>query len=333
MTRKTFTNHITSTELTEKINPENIKLMNRFLKDKAIRTSSKTIDVYKSSLIIFFTWNILYNENKFFIDIKKLEFSDFFSFVVEEMKVGSARQNVLRSVLSSLSIFIEKFFDSEYPNFRNVILKVVESTPKEARREKTILTDEQIEDLLSHLFEINKQQACWLALAITSGARFSELLRFDVDVIDEKRTAFGDLFLETTRQIKTKGRGKSGKLLYKYILRDKFIPYYTAWLEEREIILNKFNLSHNSLFIDRNGNPASESLVRGWITEFEEYLKMPVYPHCLRHYLVTLLSRKNIPTSLIQAIFGWSSLEMVNLYDDTSAASKNYPELQNLIGL
>lgn len=133
MPRETFRDKITSPELTKQINPENIKLMEKFLKDKAIRTSQKTIVVYESNLTMFLTWNLLYNENKFFIDIKKLEFSDFFSFASTELKLGSARLNNLRSTLSSLSSFIEKFFDEDYPDFRNVILRIVESSPKERK--------------------------------------------------------------------------------------------------------------------------------------------------------------------------------------------------------
>lgn len=333
MTRKTFFNKITSEENTKKINPENIKLMNRFLKEKSTRTSDKTIDVYRSNLMIFFTWNALYNNNAFFIDIKKLEFADFFSFVVDEMKLGSSRQNNLRSVLSSLSNFIEKFFDTDYPMFRNVILKVVESAPKDMRREKTILTDEQVESLLKYLSDTNKQKACWLALAITSGARFSELLRFDVDIIDENRTAFGDLFLETTKQIKTKGRGKGGKLLYKYILRDKFLPYYKEWIAEREKIMEKNKQSHVSLFVKDDGTPITESMVRYWIRGFEEFLSVPFYAHAIRHYLVTLLSKKNIPHPLIKEIFGWESVEMVDIYSDISAKDKTWTELENLKGI
>jgi len=330
MPRKTFRKKITSKELTKKINPENINLMERFLKEKAIRTSDTTIVVYKSNMIIFFTWNLLHNNNKFFIDIKKLEFSDFFSFSVDEMKVGSSKLNNMRSVLSSFSTFLEKFYDEDYPDFRNVILRVIESSPKELRRKKAILTDEQVVKLLSHLEKKNSQHACWLALAITSGARFSELLNFEVDLIDENKTAFGDIFLETTRQIKTKGRGKSGKLLYKYILREKFLPYYQIWIKKRTKILKKKGLEHNRLFIKLDGNPATEATIRGWIVYFENYLKVPFYTHALRHYLTTLLSKQNIPHMLIKEIMGWSSLELVSVYDDSSAKDRSYPELENL---
>ena len=330
MSRKTFRNKITSEELTKQINPENINLMKRFLKDKGRTSSEKTIVVYESNMLIFLTWNLLHNNNKFFIDIKKLEFSDFFSFVTEELKVGSSKINNMRSVLSSFSNFIEKFYDEEYPNFRNVILKVVESSPKEIRREKTILSDEQIENLLQYLRETDKQKACWIALAITSGARFTELLNFEVDLIDENRTAFGDLFLETTRQIKTKGRGKAGKLLYKYILKDKFMPYFNEWMYERSRIMAQKGTEHNFLFIKNDGTPATPTTIRGWVEEFEDYLKVPFYTHALRHYLTTLLSKKNIPHVLIKEIFGWSSLEMVLIYDDSTIGSRNYPELESL---
>lgn len=328
--RKTYRNKITSDELTAQINSENIDLMKRFLKEKSTRTSSKTVTVYESNLIMFFTWNLLNNNNKKFTEIKKLEFADFFSFASEELKIGSARMNNIRSTLSSLSNFIEKFMDEEFPNFRNVILRIVDSSPKEERREKTILTDEQIEDLLQYLSKTDKQKACWLALAITSGARFAELLLFETTTIDENRMAFGDIFLETTHQIKTKGRGKSGKLLYKYILREKFLPFYKEWLVEREKILKEKNKEHNYLFIKNNGDPASQSTVRRWLGGFEKHLGVPFYAHACRHYLTTLLSKKNIPHVLIKEIFGWSSLEMVLVYDDTTARDREYPELENL---
>ena len=333
MPRKTFSKRITSEKLISKILPSNLDLMEQFLKDKSIRTSEKTITVYRSNLNIFFVWNTEHNKNKRFTDIRKIEFSNFFSFASDELKLGSSRLNNLRSTLSSFSDFIEKFYDDVYPEFRNVILKVIESSPKEERREKTILKDEQVEELLEHLKNTDAQQACWLALAISSGARFSELLAFEIDLIDESKTAFGDLFLETTRQIKTKGRGKSGKLLYKYVLRDKFLPFFRVWLQERAIIQAKTGNVNNRLFIRPDGNPATTSLIQGWIRGFENYLGVPVYAHSFRHYFVTLLSRKNIPHHLIKAIVGWEDISMVEIYNDQTIGEMDFPELENLKNL
>jgi len=307
--------------------------MEQFLRDKSIRTSDKTIGVYRSNLIMFFTWNLQNNSNKRFTDIRKIEFSNFFSYASTELKLGSARLNNLRSTLSSLSTFISKFYDDEYPNFRNVILTVVESSPKEVRREKTILKDEQVESLLEYLAKTDAQEACWVALAICSGARLAELLSFEVDMIDENRTAFGDLFLETTRQIKTKGRGKAGKPLYKYILKDKFLPFFEVWKQEREKLLIAKGKANNSLFLRSDGNPAGTTTVKTWSAHFEKFLGVPVYSHSFRHYFVTLLSKKNIPHHLIKAIVGWEDAAMVDVYNDQTMSEMNFAELENLRGI
>ena len=52
--RETYRKVITSAELIEQINPENIKLMDRFLKNFATKRSPKYVVVYKSNLQIFF---------------------------------------------------------------------------------------------------------------------------------------------------------------------------------------------------------------------------------------------------------------------------------------
>lgn len=330
MSRKTFKKKITSEEHDKSIYPENFKISKRFLREKGTRVSPLTVINYGSDLRIFYTWNLLENGNKFFVDIKKIEFADFFSYCVEELQWGSARANRMRSTLSSFSQFIEKFMDESYPDFRNVILKVIESAPKSERREKTILSDEQVERLLEHLSEKNPQQACWLALAISSGARFAELLRFEVDMIDDAQVVFDGVFIETSRSIQTKGRGRTGKMMKKYIIKDMFMPHYERWIIERAKILEEKGLSHNHLFIRKNGEKIADGTVRSWTRGMGKFLGENLYPHSLRHYITTYLSKKGIPQPLIKELMGWASIEMVSLYDDTSARDKNWKELKNL---
>jgi len=330
MARKTYKNKFVTEELIEQINPINKKLVEKFLREKSTRCSGKTILAYQSDSNIFMVWNLLHNDNKLFTDIRKLELAEFFSFVADEMRVGSSRANRLRSFLSSLSIFIEKFYDTEYPNFHSIILKTIESAPKELRREKTILSNEQVNDLLEYFSKENKVIACWLALAVFSGSRFSELLRFTVDLIDESNTAFEDLFLETTHPVQTKGRGRSGKMLYKYILKDKFMPFYKEWLVEREGIMKKNNQEHNSIFIKTDGTPATDVTARYWVSLIEKRLGMSFYPHACRHFVVTEFARKKIPSQLIQSLIGWSSESMVSLYTDLTTKDTQWPELKAL---
>ncbi|TVY09974.1 tyrosine-type recombinase/integrase [Paenibacillus cremeus] len=332
MPRKTFKKQITSPELTEQINQKNKKLIDRFLKEKNTRCSDTTIEAYTSDLNIFFTWNLLNNENKFFIEIKKIEFADFFSYCVEELKWGSARFGRMKSCLSSLSEFIIRYYDEDHPNFRNVILKAIESMPRNPVREKTILSEEQVNSLLNHLKnEISRpQEACLLALAIASGARVSEWLRFTTDIIDENNTAFEDMFLETTKKIKTKGRTKTGKMIEKYIIKDIFLPYYKDWLVERERIMNDKGKDHNSIFIKRDGEPATVETVRGWIEKWELFLGVPFYPHCLRHFITTYMSRLGMSSDFIVEVMGWNSTDMVKVYNDLTAKEKKWKDLEKL---
>jgi site-specific recombinase XerD len=330
MSRKTYKNIITSEELTAQINPENLKLMKQFLKEKNTRSSDGTIKNYESDLTIFFTWNLLNNDNKLFTDMRKLELSEFFSFAVEELRWGSSRFSRCKATLSSLSNFIEKFLDDQFPTFRNNVLKAVESMPKNIVREKTVLTEEQVNNLLKYFQETDPQIACWFALAIASGSRFSELSRFSVDIIDLEHLAFQDIFIETLRPIKTKGRTKTGKLLYKYIIKDIFVPYYQKWLEIRRKIMLEHNQSHNYIFINSSGEPAQESTVRGWVKKIEDYLGIPFYAHCLRHYFTTYLAKINLPYELIKDIVGWQDIGMVQTYSDLSSKDKKWEELGNL---
>jgi site-specific recombinase XerD len=331
MPRKTFRKIITSDAEIEKINPKNKHLIEKFLKEKNTRLSNTSITNYRSHLNIFFVWNVNYNENKFFCDIRKSEFLDYFSFVVTELKWNSAHFNGARSCLSTLSVFIEKFMDDEFPNFRNVILKTIEGMPKNDAREKTVLSEEQVNSLFAFLEkEKEVQDACLLALAISSGSRISELLCFTTDIINENNLAFNDLFLETTKKIKTKGRTKQGKLLNKYIIKDIFLPHYKKWLVKRTEIMEKNNQSHNFIFIKNNGTPAEETNVRSWIKKWEEFLQVPFYMHSLRHYLVTYLTRLGLSTEFIVEIMGWSGSAMFPIYNDLGAKDREWQELSKL---
>lgn len=331
MTRETFRKILVTPELLEKVNPENIKLRDQFLKEKNARSSDKTIISYLSDLNIFFVYTLLYNDNKFFVDYRKIELSSFFNYCLDQLKWSSSRYNRMKSCLSSFSNFILKYLDDIYPNFKPIVLNSIDNMPKNLVREKTILTDEQIDKLFKDLKDANEIQViCWLALAIASGSRFAELLRFEVDNIDGDHLAFNDIFIETLRPIKSKGRTKTGKMSLKYIIKDLFWDKYNDWLLEREKILVKNNKSHNFIFIKKNGDPADESTARGWINKIQHYISVPFYAHALRHRACSYLSRKKIPYALIKELFSWESIDMISIYDDNSAKDKDWPELENL---
>ena len=331
--RKTFRKVITSPELTAQINKDNIKLMERFLKNFATKRSPKSVTVYRSNLIIFLTWNLLYNENKLFTDIRKIEYADFFDFCVSELRWNANRYHQCHSSLSSFSAWIENYFDEDYPQFRNLLPKI-EKPSKEAIREKTILKEEDINKIFSILEEENRtQEQCLLALAISCGARVSELAQFTLSLIDEENTVFDGLFLETTEKIRTKGSGVQGKMLKKYILKDMFLPYYHKWLAERDEIIKKTNQDHDFIFITKDGSPANADRLRDWISTWGDIVEQPIYPHSLRHYQISLLKRLEIDDDLIVYLTGWAEgtgHTMISSYNDNELTDTQFACLGNL---
>jgi site-specific recombinase XerD len=321
--RKTFRKVITSEELISQINPENIKLMERFLKNFATKRSPKSVTVYRSNLNIFFCWCVENVENISFTKIKKIHFMDFFDYGISELKWSPNRYNTMHSTLSSFSAWIENFFDEEYPNFRNLLPKI-EKPVKEAVREKTVLQKEDVDKIFFCLEKQNKvQEQCLLALAISCGARISELARFTTSLIDENNTVFDGLFLETTEKIVTKGRGTGGKLLKKYILKDMFLPYYKKWLIEREKLLIETNQEHDFLFITKDGKPASADRLRDWMSNWSDIVGQPCYAHNFRHFNISLYKKIDLSDDLIVYLTGWAEgtgHTMISIYNDNSIA-------------
>ena len=121
----------------------------------------------------------------------------------------------------------------------------------------------------------------------------------------------------------TKGRGQRGKLLDVYTLAKPFKPYLDLWLEER----NKLGISSEWLFpkykdgkwIDEHIDP---SLLDSYAKTFSNILNKPLYFHSLRHAFTTYLLEQNLPENVVQMIQGWSSSDMVRVYDDRSGDSQ-----------
>lgn len=318
MGRKTVYNNITSDELVNKILPDNKQLGNDFIEYlQSIDRSPSTIDQYKSDLKIFWVWNLQNNNNKPFIKITKREFARFQNHCLNEWGWSPNRIRRVKSVISSMSNYIENILDEEeeFEGYR-AIIKKIESPVKEEVREKTVFEPEELKRLLDHLVEQKKyMQACILALAMYSGRRKSELPRFKVSYFDEKNVCFGSLY-KTPEKVKTKGRGSRGKMLDLYVLKKDFDPYLKLWLEQRD----NENIHSEWLFPAPN-NPDAHirpEMLDNWVDSYSKFLGKPFYWHSLRHYFTTQCFKANLPSSVIQEIVGWESSDMCNLYNDTS---------------
>lgn len=312
MGRKTVYNNLTSEEQITRISDENKYLKKEFLDYlRSISRSEETISQYSHDLNIFFVWNLENNDNKDFVNIKKRDFIKFQNAALNDWGWSSSRIRRVKSCISSMSNFIENIMDEEegYENYRSCINKI-ENPVNEKVREKTVFTAEELQGLLDKLCEDEQyEKACVLALAMCSGRRKAELLRFKVSYFDDENVVFGSLY-KTPEKVKTKGRGKNGKLLELYTLKKPFDPYLKLWLKQRE----EMGVDDEYLF----PNIQIETL-NSWALTFSKILQRDFYWHSLRHYFVTYLSQCNIPSMVIKEIVGWEGIEMISVYDDRSS--------------
>ena len=153
MGRSTVYNQITSAEKIDQINAENKALINDFLDYlESVGRAETTIKNYRADLLIFFCWCVDALDNKIFVKITKREIARFQNHAMKEWGWSSNRLRTVKAAISSLGNYIESILDEEYEGFRSIVRKV-ESPPNQPVREKTVLTENDIEKLLKYLVE------------------------------------------------------------------------------------------------------------------------------------------------------------------------------------
>lgn len=207
--------------------------------------------------------------------------------------------------------------DDELPDYRPIVRKV-ESPVKQPVREKTIITDQEVDMILDTLV-CRKQykQACAFALAAFGGARKAELLRYKISYFDDCNIMSDASLYRTPEKIQTKGRGSNGKALTKYTLLD-FKKYLDLWLNERK---EKNTPDSEYIFVNvKTGELSTIATMDSFANTISSILGRPFYFHALRHQLCSRLFRLNLPADIIQEYFGWSSADMLNIYNDNEAS-------------
>lgn len=314
MGRKTKQNKVVTEDLIAQVNVQNLRLLDDYVTYmKSVKRSEETIAGYVNDLRIFFCWLVKNAGNKYFVDISKRDIVGFQGFMVNTLENSPARIRRMKSSLSALSNYIANLLDDEYPNFKNIVNKV-ENPLNEPVREKTVLSDEQIRDLMDKLLSDGEcQKACVLALAAYSGARKAELVRFRDDFFVPENVVLGSLY--KTPKIKTKGRS-GGKYVPKYVFKNKFDPYLECWRKQRA----ELGINSEWLFVSKSPDGSWKQLdastLSSWAETFSRILGVDFYFHAARHLWTSDLIRHNVPTNVIKELQSWQSTSMCDLYSD-----------------
>lgn len=290
MGRKTVQHKYFTKEKWEKVNSDNVNIVEEFMNYlSAIGKSKQTQVKYFNNLQIFFVWVLDNLKNKFIVDINKKDIMKWQNSLMV-LGLSSSRIRVLRSSVSSLCNYIENMCDEEYPNFRNIVNKV--PAPKlEYIREKTYLDIEEFEIIKQEL--INRedwQKLVYFCLSYDSASRRNEVYGVlkDIDFINNKTCIV---------------RGKGGKTFPLYF-SDETKEYIKKWLEIR----GEDNC--NKLFIIKNGQKVKEakySTLYTWCETFSKILKektgkdVVIYPHSFKaNRLSHLYYDSKLPINVIQ---------------------------------
>lgn len=313
MGRITIQNEHFNEEIWKNVNKENKSLLEEFkIYLHSIDRADTTIHQYDKDLKGFFCWYCKNCGNKEFFDIKKRDIIKYQNYLLNDLKLSSNRIRRMKSTLSSLSNYIVNILDDDYPEFKNIILKI-EAPQKNLVREKTIITDEQLNTLLTTLIEQEKYiTACYFAVLASSGMRKSEVFRLKLSDFSKENKISNAIYKSSP--IKTKGRGKSGKVVPKFFVISMLEPYLSLWLDERK----KLGIDNEYLFANTKGKLSSQ--IGNYYCEIaSKILGVNIYSHSLRHYLTSYMCKHNIPNNIIKEYFQWNSLEMINIYDDNKA--------------
>lgn len=324
MARTTVYNKITSPEKLSQINEKNKQLGEEWLAYLGSLDRTKgTINGYRNDLNIFWCWNLEFNNNKDFLILKKRDVARFQNHALNVWNWSPKRIRRVKACLSSLSNYIEDMSDEdeEFENFKPVVKKI-ENPQNVSVRKKTVLSEQQIQILLNTLVEEKEyEKACSVAIGAYSGMRKSEIIQMKESYFSEKYMIL-DGALYKTPEIRTKGFGRVGKLLHKYILA-KAKPYIDLWIDRR----HELGVNIDYLFVTKSIEGESVIWKRrmsfdDWTKQFSEIINDDFYYHSMRHFTCTELFRNNLPSNVIQEFFGWKSSEMLNIYNDITGESE-----------
>lgn len=298
----------------EQVNEFNKELTELFLDQTHL--SDQSLKQYESGARQFFRWVHDSCGNKPLHELKSRDALRYQKYLVDNGQSANAAK-FKRSVVSSLCNLIEVYYDEDYPKFRNIFSRAIPAPVGEPVHEKEPVSKEELDYLIETLTEQGElQMVAYIVFSYRSGARRAEVCQMKKSLVDISKVKDKDgneKNYYVTENIRTKGRGKDGKirrLQFDDIAREAVLN----WLEQRgedeeeALFVRKFK--------DGRVEPLQESTFNDWCAnKFSEILGKRIYPHIWRvtrasHMVVN--EGKDIKS--VQALLGHESSETSEIY-------------------
>ncbi|QPK89723.1 tyrosine-type recombinase/integrase [Bacillus velezensis] len=312
-------------EVTDEVWESQINETNRILVDEFLQQehlSSQTLKQYKSALRIFAKWvnDFCIPKGKVLIpNLKPRDALKYQNWLISK-GLSSSAIKFKRSAVSSLCGYIEIFYSEEYPNFRNIYTKAIPNVAKTAKKEKEILTPEEIEKLSDVLYERGEwQKLAYLWFTYITGCRreesrqlLKEIITYEKSV-DKKTKEVKPYYL--THSIRAKGKGKEGKQR-KFKVDERAMQAIKKWIEYRETLVESDDCPYVFVSKRKDGyKQLSANTLNLWCQEFSEILGgRPVHPHLFRSSRATNAKDAGADIKSIQKLLGHNSSETTEIY-------------------
>lgn len=259
--------------------------------------SKLTIDNYMDDLKLF---HLAFPNIEYTDDYSGYEITDFMALQAQE---GRSTATIIRRLSSVKNYFLflkrEGLFKRKLP--------LIE-TPKKGTRYPTVLSKEEVEELLEAP-NINKadelRDKAMLEIMYASGLRVSELLNLKMGQINFEQ---GIIRLV----------GKGGK--------ERLVPigeYALSYLAKYEKEVRRNNKGHRTphLFLNRFGKQLSRQYFFMRIKRYAEAagISVNISPHTLRHCFATHLLENHASLRAVQEMLGHASIATTQIYTHVSS--------------
>lgn len=231
---------------------------------------------------------------------------------LDGLGLSSSAIRLRRSLVSSLSNYIELYYGEDYPMFRNIFPKGVAHVPHSFKNEKAPLTLDEFNHLVQTLDEQEEyQMKLYVLLAYYTGARRSECIQVLKECADYEKVKGKEFY--ATNTVRGKGAGKTGKP-FKLYFNDIVMDAMKQWLEVRgqddtqELFVRVFS--------DGRVHPLSRETFNDWCAnKFSAILGIRVTPHNFRRTRAThMVVEEGLSIDKAKSLLNHQSTETTSIY-------------------
>ncbi|MEI7473691.1 MAG: site-specific tyrosine recombinase/integron integrase [bacterium] len=256
--------------------------------------SNNTEISYRTDLSIFIEFLEKHNINEF----ENIARSSLNVFIRELRGKGYAASSTTR-MIASVRGWFKWLISNEYIQYDPTVS--IEQ-PKLARKLPKVLSIKEMELLFAQ--KLTSSEKAILELLYASGLRVSELVNLKLSNINL-----------SNGYVRCFGKGSKERIVP---IGDEAKNALKLYLEDRELLLLKYNENEDAFFLKANGKTLSRQDIYRFINNLGKLINRKISPHVIRHSFATHLLENGADLRVVQELLGHSDVSTTQLYTHVS---------------